>query len=214
MVSYALGPYVLDLQAGELRRGSEPVALPPKVFGLLAYLAKNQGRLVGHRELLDALWPAVAVSAASLTRAVADLRRALGDDAEDPQYIQTVPRRGYRLLVRVREVDADQTSRAPFCLLHQGRPYAVQFGENILGRADESVVPIFSPAVSRYHARLLVTRTGATVEDLDSKNGTYVRGLRITEPTSVSDGDAIRIGPIELLFRDWPRDAPTVTSPS
>lgn len=214
MASYVLGRFVLDLTAGDLRRGEEKIAVPPKVFDLLVYLVKNRGRLVSHDELLDVLWPAAAVGAASLTRAVANLRRALDDPAEDPLYVETVPRRGYRLIAAVKEMRSDQAGSAPFALLHQGRPYVLQTGENVLGRADESVVPIHSPAVSRHHARLTITSTAATLEDLGSKNGTYVRGARIAGPVAVGDGDEIRVGPIKLVFRAWPRDATTITAES
>ena len=214
MASYALGAFLLDMHAGELRRGTEPIALPPKVFDLLVYLVQNQGRLVGHHELLDTLWPASDVGAASLTRAVADLRRALSDNADDPQYVQTVPRRGYRLIVHVAEVDAGPQRRAPFSLVYKNRAHALQIGENVLGRSDESVVPIHSPAVSRYHASLTVTETGATLRDLDSKNGTYLGEKRIAGEEVVAEGDEIRIGPIRLLFVRSPDDPTTVTEAS
>jgi DNA-binding winged helix-turn-helix (wHTH) protein len=212
MASYTLGAYILDLHAGELRRGADKLSLPPKVFELLVYLVKNHGRLVGHNELLDALWPDTHVTAASLTRAVANLRRALRDEAHDPQYVETVPRRGYRLVASVREVDTDQPERAPFCLIHKGRPHVLYIGENILGRSDESVVPIHSPIVSRQHARLTVTHAGATLEDLGSKNGTYVRGQRVAGTAALHDRDEIRVGPIKLFFLEWPLDAPTASA--
>ena len=195
MTLYTLGSCLLDLRAGELRGGEGRIALPPKVFELLVYLVKNHGRLVTHNELLDALWPDTHVSAASLTRAVANLRRALGDEAHGPQYVETVPRRGYRLVASVREVDADQPARAPFCLVYQGRPHALHIGANIIGRSDESVVPIHSPIVSRHHARLIVTSSDATLEDLGSKNGTYVRPRYTSPIPPAPTGPRISYGP-------------------
>lgn len=212
MASYALGSYILDLHAGELRRGADRISLPPKVFELLVYLVKNHGRLVGHEELLDALWPETHVSAESLTRAVANLRRALRDEARDPHYVETVPRRGYRLVASVREVGAERPARAPFCLVHQGQPHALHIGENILGRSDESVVAIDSPMVSRRHARLTVTGTGAVLEDLGSKNGTYLGGRRLSGTAALHDRDEIGVGPVRLLFLEWPLDAATVSA--
>lgn len=211
MASYALGAFLLDVEAGQLRRGSDPIALPPKVFDLLIYLVENRGRLVRHHELLDALWPTSDVGAASLTRAVADLRRALSDDADDPQYVQTVPRRGYRLISPVSELGDERPQGAPFGLVYKGRTYRLRIGENIVGRSDDSVVPIHSPSVSRQHARVTVTEAGATVHDLDSKNGTYIGEQRLAGETAIADGDEMRVGPIRLLFVRAADDRSTIT---
>ena len=93
-MSYSFGPYLLDVGERRLLRGDEPVALPPKVFDLLAALVRRQGRLARKEELLAEVWPDTYVTEASLTQSVWLLRRALGDDGEG--WIETVPRAGYR----------------------------------------------------------------------------------------------------------------------
>ncbi len=88
------GRYVLDLRRGCLLEDGQEVALRPKTFQLLRYLAGNPGRLASKDELLAAIWPDVFVSDNSLVQCVAELRRALGD--RDQRLIKTAPRRGYR----------------------------------------------------------------------------------------------------------------------
>ena len=73
-------------------------------------------------------------------------------------------------------------------------------GENVLGRIREAVVCIPSTRVSRRHARIVVHGTSATVEDLGSKNGTYVGDRKIEGATSLVDGDTIRVGDAEFVF--------------
>ena len=94
--SYRFGDFRVDPTAYTLRRAGEPVPLSPRPFDLLVHLLRNPRRLVTKDELLDALWPGVAVTENTLTRAVSELRRALGDTPGAPRCIETVPRRGYR----------------------------------------------------------------------------------------------------------------------
>src|SRR5262245_63205103 len=68
---------------------------------LLAFLANSGGRVVSKDEIIDAVWHGRFIAEATLTRSIADLRRALGDDQRSPQYIETIPKRGYRLVARV-----------------------------------------------------------------------------------------------------------------
>ena len=70
-----------------------------------------------------------------------------------------------------------------------------------MGREPGVAVRLDSPKVSRHHARLTVTGREVSIEDLGSKNGTFVRGVRIEEPTRLSPGNDIQIGPIKLIFR-------------
>lgn len=89
--------------------------------------------------------------------------------------------------------------------------FTLRMGENILGRGSESLVPIASPAVSRRHAIVTATVTGAVLRDLGSKNGTLVDGRRVREPVTLREGEKICLGPIVLLFRAAAQDRSTVT---
>jgi TolB-like protein/DNA-binding winged helix-turn-helix (wHTH) protein len=93
-----IGEWRLAARRNELLRGGEVVRLEPKVAELLAYLAGRPGEVVGREELLAAVWPGVVVGDDALTQAVIKLRKALGDDAHAPKYIETIPKRGYRLV--------------------------------------------------------------------------------------------------------------------
>jgi pSer/pThr/pTyr-binding forkhead associated (FHA) protein len=84
-------------------------------------------------------------------------------------------------------------------------------GEHVIGRNTDLALTLRSPSVSRRHARIVIAGEVATVEDLGSKNGTYVRGRRITAPVPLADGDQIRIGGFEIRFRTTTAEAPTET---
>ena len=91
--------YVLDLERGCLVANGQEVALRPKTFGVLRYLAENAGRLVSKEDLFGAVWPNLVVTDDTLVQSIGELRRALGDDGT--RFIRTVPRRGYRFEAKV-----------------------------------------------------------------------------------------------------------------
>jgi len=95
--------FQIDLDAFTLDRNGNPVPLEPKAFDLLALLVQRPGHLFTKQALFESVWPDVAVTDHALTRVIAQLRRALGDEARDARYIETVPTRGYRW---VRPVEA------------------------------------------------------------------------------------------------------------
>jgi pSer/pThr/pTyr-binding forkhead associated (FHA) protein len=84
-------------------------------------------------------------------------------------------------------------------------------GENILGRDEDVAVRVDAPGVSRRHARIVVTDSQATLEDLGSKNGTYLRERRLEAPAPLQDGDTFRLGRQLLVFRSSRKTAATVT---
>jgi len=93
-------PFHLDLAAGRLACGSDPIELPPKAFGVLRYLAERPGRLVSKEELLRGVWPDVHVGADVLKVTIAEIRKALSDPSRTPRFIETAHRRGYRFIAR------------------------------------------------------------------------------------------------------------------
>ena len=84
-------------------------------------------------------------------------------------------------------------------------------GENLVGRDPQAAVWLDAPGISRHHARMTIDGDRVTVEDLGSKNGTYVRGDPVTEPTALTDGDEIRFGSMPLTFRVWTSSGSTVS---
>ena len=93
----AFGPFKLDCTTGELFRNGKPVPLPPKATLVLIALVSSPGRLVSHEALYETAWNGTVVEFdQGLYTCIRQIRKALGDDANNPRYIETVPRRGYR----------------------------------------------------------------------------------------------------------------------
>jgi Tol biopolymer transport system component/DNA-binding winged helix-turn-helix (wHTH) protein len=110
--TYRFDDIVVDLESGELRKGGKVVPLEPKGFELLVYFLQNRGRLIEKQAILDAVWADAFVTENALTRAVAQVRKALGDDAHEPRYLQTVPKRGYRFVPDVDERSSGERASA------------------------------------------------------------------------------------------------------
>ena len=104
--SYQVGPYVIDTARFRLRRGEEPVPLEPKVFDLLVHLVRHRDRVLTREELFDAIWDGRPVSDATLSNHVRNARKALGDNGDLQQTIETLRGRGYRFIAPVTELDA------------------------------------------------------------------------------------------------------------
>lgn len=92
------GEFVLDTERRGLFRGEERLRLTPKPLETLIFLVEHQGRVVEKQELLEAVWPNVFVTEDTLVQAIREIRRVLGDDKDNPQFIQTIPRQGYRFI--------------------------------------------------------------------------------------------------------------------
>ncbi|HET7218591.1 MAG TPA: FHA domain-containing protein [Vicinamibacterales bacterium] len=206
--------FTLDTEARQLFERSREVHLSPKAFELLKVLVEERPRALSKQELLDRVWPGTFVSDASLARSVSELRSALNDHSRSAGFIQTVHGFGYRFF----EGRVPDAMAATFVddelvcwLVNQNYEFQVTEGEHIIGREPGASIRLDSPRVSRTHARLVRRGRDASIEDLGSKNGTFVRGARITEQTPLQDGDEVQIGPIAFRFRivDAPAKAPT-----
>ncbi|MBO9664495.1 winged helix-turn-helix domain-containing protein, partial [Dokdonella sp.] len=102
-IEYRFGDFRLDTATRTLRRGSEPVALPPKVFDCVVYLVGHRERAVGRDELIAAVWGKVDVGDGVLGQTILQARKALDDTGREQQIIRTVPRFGYHWLAHVEE---------------------------------------------------------------------------------------------------------------
>jgi len=100
---FEFGPFRLDTEEQLLLREGGPIALPPKVYETLLVLVGSNGRVLTKNELMRAIWPDTVVEEANLAHNISELRKALGDSPEKSQYIQTLPRRGYRFIAEVRQ---------------------------------------------------------------------------------------------------------------
>jgi DNA-binding winged helix-turn-helix (wHTH) protein/TolB-like protein/Flp pilus assembly protein TadD len=101
-----IGEWSADPEADELTRGTETVRIEPKAMDVLMLLADRVGRVVSREELLVAVWPGVVVGDEALTQSIIKLRKALGDNSRSPSYIETIAKRGYRLIAPVRQSEA------------------------------------------------------------------------------------------------------------
>jgi DNA-binding winged helix-turn-helix (wHTH) protein len=99
--AYRFGPFHLDIRERRLSRGCDVIPLRLKVFDTLRVLVENAGRLVTKQELLDTVSPETTVEENNLNHNVSVLRKSLGDQATDQQYIETVPRVGNRFVAPV-----------------------------------------------------------------------------------------------------------------
>jgi DNA-binding winged helix-turn-helix (wHTH) protein len=203
--SFKVGDWLVVPSLNRLSRGEETVQLELKMMEVLVHLTAQAGELVSKRELIDSVWQVEVISDGTLTRAVALLRKALGDDARNPRYIETIPKRGYRFIAPV-----DRSNLAPtpapaaatrFVLEAPDSDIPLSEGENLIGRDPEATIRIDIGGVSRRHAKIVIDGPDVTIEDVGSKNGTYLRGRRIQKPKRLVHGDEIRIGHKVARFR-------------
>jgi DNA-binding winged helix-turn-helix (wHTH) protein len=121
----------------------------PKVMDLLTYFAAHRGEVVSKDQLINDVWGAEAVSESALTRTVTELRQALGDDADAPRLLETIPKRGYRLIGCVSDAPFDAEVIAPDrCMRTDARPWLV-LGTVALGLIGLWLAPRFTSAHRR-----------------------------------------------------------------
>jgi FHA domain-containing protein len=209
------GEFVLDSDARELLGAGRPVKLSPKAFELLLALVEARPKALSKSALQDRLWPETFVVEANLSNLVGELRAALGDDPRAGRFVRTVHRFGYAF----RDIAGGQpprgrAARAGFRLVWKGGREDLGEGEHVLGRDPDLALCLGSPSVSRRHARVRITTGVAVLEDLGSKNGTFLNDQKVTSPTSLSDGDQIRVGVVRLTFRTLGAPASTQTAGS
>jgi DNA-binding winged helix-turn-helix (wHTH) protein len=203
---YRFGDCTLDLDTRELARAEKPVHVEPKAFKLLELLFAARPKALSKDELQDRLWPKTFVSERSLARLVEVLRDCLGDSAKEPRYIRTVHGYGYAFSGDASEVAPARTRVGSrfHCRLSWGdREVALSEGENVLGREPTVAFWIDLNSVSRRHARIVVNDETATIEDLGSRNGTWVNGKKIDGSARLANGDKIKIGSASLVFRSF-----------
>jgi DNA-binding winged helix-turn-helix (wHTH) protein len=214
-VVYRFGDFTFDHDRRQLFLNKTELHLSPKAFDLLAELLANRSRALSKEELQQRLWPSTFVEETNLASLVAEIRRALSDSASSPMFIRTVYGFGYHFVGDVTAA-AQAEAESPYvrlCVVFENREFVLMNGANVVGRDPETAIPIDARGVSRQHARILVSGVEATIQDLGSKNGTYVNGRRITAPARLSEGDEIGLGPVSVRFRTASLASPTDTMP-
>lgn len=193
------GDWVFDGPARRLTRGGKLVAITPKAFDLLGTLLEARPRALSRAELGERLWPGTFVSAASLAQLVTEVRKALGDAARAPRYVRTVQRFGYAFCGEA-SAEEEGSALSSWLVAWGDREVGLPEGESLIGRGPDVRVRVNAVEVSRHHARLRVGGARLTIEDLGSKNGTFVEGRKIDAPTALRAGNQVVIGPAVLTF--------------
>jgi len=199
--------FIVDSETRQLLSDGKEVHLSPKAFDMLCALIGRRPNIVCKEELLELIWPDSHVSEANLNVLVAEIRRALADDAQNPRCIRTAHGVGFAFCGPAAELDKEAaraaTTRTRYWLVANGRSFTLTEGENVIGRDPSCQVWLDDPDVSRRHAVIRIDGAdGASIADLNSTNGTLLGRMRVKTEKSLNDGDVLRIGPIELKFRD------------
>jgi DNA-binding winged helix-turn-helix (wHTH) protein len=189
--------FVFDSDTRELLRNGEVVHLTPKAFQLLELLIESRPSVLAKQVLVEKLWPNANVGEGSLPTLVSEIRTVFGEEV----VIRTVHRVGYAFAGEASTLIRDETSA--FLLLPVGASgeFRLREGENLIGREPGGLVCLASATVSRCHALVVVSGYEAMVRDLESKNGTFVRGDRVAGSTKIRDGDELRIGSVRFVLR-------------
>jgi hypothetical protein len=188
------------------------VRLTPRAFRLLELLLLRHPKAVSKRDLLDHVWSGHIVEEANLKTLVLEIRTALEERGGRPEVVRTVYGYGYAF---AGEVDVQEGADSPAIVSVRWNVYSVllPIGAHLIGRRPDCAVAIEDPSVSRVHARLEISRDELRIEDLHSKNGTFIEGRRIAEPTGLLNRCEILVGevPVKLARLDS-GDASTETA--
>jgi DNA-binding winged helix-turn-helix (wHTH) protein/tetratricopeptide (TPR) repeat protein len=197
--AYRFGPFQLDVRERRLSRGTEVIPLRLKVFDTLRVLVENAGRLVTKQELLEAVWPDAAVEENNLNHNVSVLRKALGEKATGQQYIETVPRVGYRFVAEV-EVAAAQPSGQAI------DPAQAPISDTPPVRSWRSALTLLmvAAAIAVAAASIYFVRSGRSAAVLTGRNSVLIADFANTTGDTVFDGTlrqavAVQLGQTPFL---------------
>jgi Tol biopolymer transport system component/DNA-binding winged helix-turn-helix (wHTH) protein len=146
--SYVFGPFRLEVAKRRLWRNGQVVPVTPKGFDTLLAMVTQAGRVVEKDDLLKIVWPGTFVSEETLTQNISTLRKALGDTSENPEYIATIPRRGYQFIGTLRETAA----RDP-----------AAFVENRAASSEETFAKAAPSWMRRRRLRIALTATAIVI---------------------------------------------------
>ena len=197
--------FAIDSETRQLLSHGRELHLSPKAFDLLCTLIETRPKVVEKAALRTRIWPNTYVVDANLNILIGEIRRALGDSAQDSRFIRTVYGVGYAFCGTAADDSRSRTeSLGLFCwVVWNGRTYPLAEGGNIIGRDPQSDIWLDADGVSRRHAIIRVDSTNRLVrlEDLGSTNGTFVGRFAVETEVALSDGDLIQIGTVDLTVR-------------
>ena len=203
-MKYVFGSMCVEADARRISGSAGPMHLTRKAFDLLLLLLERRPDAVSKEQIYTRLWPDTFVAESSLQTLIHEIRQAIDDRGSRQSWIRTVHGIGYSFAGDV-VVSEAPSARPPFerpaaWLVGESTRIGLHPGENILGRELEDVVEIDLPTISRRHARLVIGDS-VTVEDLGSKNGTWLHEQRLAGPRVLADGDEVWLGSAKFTFR-------------
>lgn len=208
---YRFGMCVLDATRRELTADHRRVKISARAFKTLQILLKRYPEAVSRDDLYAELWPDTFVNFTNLNNVIAEIRSAIGDS--NKRILVTKHRFGYAIAVAVTTDEPAASVPSRFTLYVGGEKIVLVEGDNLVGRSPDAAVLVDRPSISRRHAMIRIAGRRAQVEDLQSKNGTFVDEVRVQDSCDLRDGAIIRFGSISGVFGAMPLDGTTVTDP-
>ncbi len=195
-----------DTETHGLLRAGRPVPLSENAAAVLTALLQRSPRPVSNVELGNTIWPRDTSAPDRIPGLVLELRGAIEEKGEPEIFSKTSGPDGYAVVSQPTE---DRRPIVPglgyrYRLYWDDREIPLEEGENVIGRNRDVQIRVDEVDVSRRHARVLVHGDSATLEDLQSSNGTFCNDRRVSRAVVLTDGDRITVGPVHLIFRARP----------
>jgi DNA-binding winged helix-turn-helix (wHTH) protein len=204
------GRFTVDSDTRQLLGDGADIHLSPKAFDLLWALIQDRPRVIDKTELHARIWPDTYVSDANLNVLIGEIRRAIDDKPQKPDFIRTVHGVGFAFCGMAADVPAAHASPPTlFCwVVWKDKTFPLSEGDNVIGREPRCSIWLDAAGVSRRHASLRLDSSNrrVTLDDLVSTNGTFLRRSRVREETLLRDGDQIKVGSVQLTVRLWVSD--------
>ena len=185
---FHLGEWLVEPRLNRLTRNGESIQIELKMMDVLVCLAEHAGELVERQRLIDTVWATEFISENILTRAIAELRRTLGDDAREPTYIETIHRRGYRLMVPVEPLEPAAATVLPL-------PHSVP------ARSDREHSPY--PGLAAFTEADAVFFSAARQRSPSSGARSPQRLLGVIGPSGVGKSSLLRAGLMPAAPEGW-----------
>ena len=212
-MTYAFGAIRVDADARVISGTAGLVHLTRKAFYLLLLLLENRPNAVSKEQIYARVWPDTFVAESSVQFLIHEIRQAIDDPGGKQSWIRTIHGIGYSfcgedLVTRMGAVASGVEHPAAWLVSGSIR-VPLREGENIVGRDTAELFQCEAPTISRRHARIVIIGESITLEDVGSKNGTWLEDERLTAPHVLADGDVVKLGSATFTFRLARQSKPT-----